>query len=154
VLRRHFKFLPLNIISQTMAQRDNLLLPTYLDLEEKLRLWDTYMEKPWPGLGQHVVIQSDEFLTALSGDTSFIKPTAQDARGVFDGAVFTELLSAIRIRNSRIRAVEEEKSKKAEQERLDKEALANGVVGECGCCFLHYPLSRMVHCDGENEHVS
>lgn len=43
-----------------------------------------------------------------------------------------------------------------EAQRLEEEntryAEANGLTGECGCCFADYPLNRLVHCNGENPH--
>lgn len=153
VLSKHFIYLPHDIISQTMHQFDNLLLPTYLDLEEKLRKWDTYDQKPWPNLTEETPNASTQHLSDLVKDTNSIRPTACDAAGVLKSSVYRELLSAIRIRNSRIKKSESEKAEKAEEERLDQEALANGFIGECGCCFVEFPLHRMVQCNGLQEHV-
>lgn len=66
--------------------------------------------------------------------------------------VLTELQAARRLRlkqDSRHRA-------ELEAQRLEEEntryAEANGLTGECGCCFADYPLNRLVHCNGENPH--
>lgn len=153
VLRKHFIYLSDDNISQAMNQHNNLLLPTYLDLEEKLRNWDTYEPKPWPGLTAAIASRSTNFLAELVKDTKTIRPTATDHEGAVKSPVFRELLSAIRIRNSRIQAIESEKVKKAEQEKRDEEAMASGFFAECGCCFADFSLHSMVHCDGHQEHA-
>ena len=63
-------------------------------------------------------------------------------------------MAAIRIRSARIKKIAQDKAKAEEDEQRAREAVQNGFVGECGCCFTDCPLNRMVHCNGLIEHVS
>lgn len=150
VLCRHFIFLQKDIITQTMHHFDNLLLPTYLDLEEKLRNWSAYSPKPWPDLADNIPEDSTKYITSLVWDTNSIRPTVLNCKGDVDPALYQELLAAIRIRNSRIKKVELEKIK---EKQLDQEAMDKGFAGECGCCYVDFPIHRMVQCDGQREHM-
>lgn len=55
-----------------------------------------------------------------------------------------------------IEATEAAEAKRKEQEELENFELAKleGTVTDCGCCFVEYAINRMVHCDGEEVHVS
>lgn len=66
--------------------------------------------------------------------------------------VFKELQAARRFRlreDARHQA-------KLDAERLEEEnarqAEADGLMGECGCCYGDFPLNRLVHCNGKDPH--
>ncbi|KAK4211547.1 hypothetical protein QBC37DRAFT_375899 [Rhypophila decipiens] len=41
----------------------------------------------------------------------------------------------------------------AERERLNEaQAIAEGLMGECQCCFGDHPMNRMVYCTGDSPH--
>lgn len=60
-------------------------------------------------------------------------------------------LAVVAIRDSK--ADEKKREGEAEAQNLDA-ARANGLVADCGCCFDEYAINRMVHCNGEEVHVS
>lgn len=53
-------------------------------------------------------------------------------------------------------ATEAAEAKRKEQEEFENFELAKveGTITDCGCCFVEYAINRMVHCDGEEVHVS
>lgn len=55
-----------------------------------------------------------------------------------------------------IEATEAAEAKRKEQEEFENFELAKaeGTITDCGCCFVEYAINRMVHCDGEEVHVS
>lgn len=65
-----------------------------------------------------------------------------------------ELQASRVIRASRDRRRQMDKKNEEEEKRRDREAEERGEVSECQCCFLEYPIFRMVHCNGEHRHVS
>lgn len=50
-------------------------------------------------------------------------------------------------------AIEARRKEKQELENFET-AKAEGTIADCGCCFVEYAINRMVHCDGEEVHVS
>lgn len=66
--------------------------------------------------------------------------------------VLKELQTARRIRRrEEARHKAELDAKRLEEENI-KQAEADGLMGECGCCYGDYPLNRLVHCNGEVPH--
>lgn len=55
-----------------------------------------------------------------------------------------------------IEAAEAAEARRKEQQELEnlETARAEGTIADCGCCFVESAINRMVHCDGEEVHVS
>lgn len=55
-----------------------------------------------------------------------------------------------------VQAAEAQEARRKEQLELEnfETARAEGTLADCGCCFVEYAINRMVHCDGEEVHVS
>lgn len=63
-----------------------------------------------------------------------------------------ELQTARRIRRKEeARLAAESEAQRLEEENA-RQAEADGLVGECGCCYEQFPLNRLVHCNGELPH--
>ncbi|KUJ06844.1 ring finger protein [Mollisia scopiformis] len=79
------------------------------------------------------------FLTNPNGDTERVE-------------VLTELQTARRVRKKEEDRHEGLLRLQQLEDQNTRQAIAEGAMGECGCCYGDFPLNRLVHCNGETSH--
>lgn len=135
-----------------MRENDNLLLASYLALELVLRNWASYSIKPWPTLTSTEAETSTRLLSEFARSTDSLKASIGDLADS-NPILFTELVAATQVRDERIKVAVQQEERVDAEKRRDAEALAEGFIGECGCCYDDFPIHRMIHCDAQSEHV-
>ena len=152
LILRDFPFVPREHLRHLLRQHNDLLLPTYLALETIIYKWGDIEWKPWPMDFDH------EDIPPLSAG-HLLESGAMIARFQTHAqtkirSLLQELQASRTIRLSRDRKRSMDKEKEEEEKRIHREAEENGEVSECQCCFDEHLTHRMVHCNGEHEHVS
>lgn len=152
LILRDFPFVPVENIRNLLGRHNHLLLPTYLALERIIFTWNDTEQKPWRMRFEQKNIPriSSRHRQELAAIIDRFKQNTHAKLREF----FEELQAARAIRASRDRKRSMEREMEEEEKRIDREAEERGEVSECQCCFIDYPDHRMVHCNGEEEHVS
>jgi TRIAD3 protein (E3 ubiquitin-protein ligase RNF216) len=134
--------MPVAYIRARFVELKYLLFPTYQFLDDAQRNFDprkpAYQKiKTARKINRHYL--PDAVQAALISEVT--TPAMKE--------VFAELVVAQKHRDQRN---EERRAKElhdiAEAEN-EARAIAEGTMGECGCCYGDYPLNRMIHCNSE-----
>jgi len=136
-----FPFVPMKVIQHVLSENNSLLFPTYLALDEIIEQageripfnW-AYKKRPSPMPSKYSEANIDESIR--SADRSL-----ERERGEVE---LMEELKAARIARRHARM---------EQQNFD-EARSRGEIKECECCFGDFAENRLVHCNGDDIHVS
>lgn len=153
MVRRDFPFAPIKYVQTLLSKNDQLLLPTYLELEETIHNWDKLSEKPWTKNFDSTKLRSigqreEAELERATQKTNLPKPYREELE---------EMMAARAVRSFRnqFRARQQDNHPQ-QQQPVDEKEISEpaGEVIECQCCFDEQPLANMVHCDGDEAHVS
>lgn len=151
---RDFPFAPLKYVKSLLAGNDQLLLPTYLELEDIVRGWDKLAEKPWvknfDATRLRAVTQRQEAELERALERSDLPQPYREE---------LEEMQAARLVRSFRDKMRKEKEDKVSQPQQQPQAGGDDCepaaeVVECQCCFDEQPMAGMIHCNGEEAHVS
>lgn len=135
------------IIQHTLAANNQLLLPTYVALYEMIRQpsqsgqqWRLRENPRDPSC--HNQGNIGKFLQMTQSN---LGPADVEMLEEFEAA---RLICLARDRQRRAHSAQEQAEKKNYEE-----AMINGHLAECQCCFADFPINRLVHCNGDPLHV-
>lgn len=145
ILASEFPFVAVNFIESTLSGCGYRLFSAYQVLFEAVRTYKpdqpTYQRitraRKTDGVFRDETIEA--FLANSNGDQDKVD-------------VLTELQTARRIRRKDEARYQAEADAQRLEEENTRQAEADGLIGECGCCYGDYPLNRLVHCNGEVPH--
>lgn len=129
-----------------MTLNGGILYPTYLLLSKATAAGDD--ANPLFRKKKGRVPKSPPFLAGI------LDERIRDCRDEGEREALEEVRAARIVEH--IEATETAEAKRKKQEEFENFELAKleGTITDCGCCFVEYPINRMVHCDGEEVHVS
>lgn len=146
ILQQFFPQLYVDNLKSFMTQNGGILYPTYLLLSKALATGDE--TDPLFRKKKGRVPKNPPFLAGILDER--IRDTWDEGE--------REALEEVRAARivEQIEAAEAADATRKEQQELDnfEMARAEGTIADCGCCFVEYAINRMVHCDGEEVHVS
>jgi TRIAD3 protein (E3 ubiquitin-protein ligase RNF216) len=134
LLKEEFNHLSLEVVQRTMEKNEHILFSAYLDLNET----------PQPNDEEAV---RRERLMPTTNVRIVRFHTVEDALRAERSAArrYCALQASIRL---------QEKAVKDAETNNYEAAKTQGLVQDCGCCFIETPLNRMVSCAGDPGHVS
>lgn len=128
-----------------MDQNGKLLYPTFLALSKAVDEWD--QGKPAFKTKNRVIRH------ALITDEQ-VRQRIQGSEDEGEREALEEFLAARAARAKMTAKLNEDRRKAQEEQENFETAQREGNIADCGCCYVEYPLNRMVHCDGQVLHVS
>lgn len=150
LLRQEFAHAGSPDVASVLAANGKLLLPAYIALHDRFPLWD--------GNGKLVKTGSGGDKTLTRADLAYpprlLDEMIHAANATSEHQALQELRAARWVVRARaVNRGDAERKKRAEQANFAR-AQAEGTVMECQCCFDDFAMNRMVHCNGDEEHVS
>ncbi|KAM3080538.1 hypothetical protein ACMFMG_005482 [Clarireedia jacksonii] len=143
ILSSEFADIPMAFIDATLNSSGHRLFSGYRKLEETQRTLDAqhpaYIKKKI-----HRRMPKEYQPARLDATISLMKTQAPEKAEILTEFKVSRMLR----RAADLRRQIERETKLAEEED-EREAIAEGRMSECGCCFSDYPLNRMVHCNSE-----
>lgn len=150
LLSQEFARVRVEDVKNLLTEKNGCLLPTYLALEDVTRRW---AEGGDPGPLQLKMKKTSTAPEARYLPANIDAAIHQEANPTRK-EVLEELKSARQLRQVLAAERGEEEQKLREEADNLASAQRDGTIAECGCCFGESALNRMVHCNGEGEHVS
>ncbi|KAF4981330.1 hypothetical protein FZEAL_2863 [Fusarium zealandicum] len=142
-----FPRVPMKTIQKLLSDNGHLLLPTFLALNETiLTAQQEDADPPWKWKKS-----SSPLITKYSPehlDVSIENCIDPDERGIME-----ELRAAREVQDFKMQQIQDRQEAKDSELRNMEEAMASGEVAECQCCFVEFPLNRLIHCDGDSMHL-
>ncbi|KAM5375248.1 hypothetical protein ACJZ2D_006077 [Fusarium nematophilum] len=134
-------------IQQFLAQHGQLLLPTFLAIDDALvQACNGGPEVPWKDKKWPSPLPKRYSPHHIARSIAFPQDDAELE-------LMEELQAARLVMASMSRARQAETDAKRAELWNFEAAKARGEVAECECCFAEAPLNRLVHCDGEHVHL-
>lgn len=145
-----FPYVPLRIVQQFLSENNRLLFPTYLAINEAIQQHNEPL--PWT-YKKTPTVQSPQYGEASIDET--IRSANASSEREQDEVALMEELKAARLarRHSNLMREKELEALEVEKRNFD-EAKSRGEIKECECCFVDTAENRLVHCNGEDTHVS
>lgn len=144
ILQDEFLRTPLSHIDRVLNTNRNLLFPAYRLLEEHERTQDDSIANPYKRLKKPRRISQQYKPNELLNDI------ASSGDPIRKGAL-EELTAARKLKAMAASNRAHELQKQFDEEENIRRAEREGTMQECGCCFVEYPLNRMVHCNSEAD---
>lgn len=146
-MQSEFARTPATFIDETLATNQYRIFTAYAVLEEAERTFDH---------------QPQAYLRLKSTRKSFMDFKEQTLDDYIDfhkfnleepwkHALAVEFKAARKVRFKADAKRHAEREAELAEEQNTARAEADGTMQECGCCFVHYPLNRMVHCNKEED---
>nr|XP_036580337.1 ring finger domain-containing protein [Colletotrichum truncatum]KAF6788249.1 ring finger domain-containing protein [Colletotrichum truncatum] len=140
VLAQDFPRATMKSIVKLLEQNDNLLMRTYLALDEINRNWQEGNLRPGFEMKKTRTVPNPE-LTPAQLDQTINNSTFEDKKRALE-----ELRAARKICEAEAAKRNSAKDKQCEEKENLERAKENGTATECGCCFGDFAMNRMVHC--------
>lgn len=146
ILQQFFPQMYTDNLKSFMMLNGGILYPTYLLLSKAMAAGDE--ADPLFRKKKGRVPKGPPFLVGI------LDERIRDCRDQGEREALQELRAARVV--EQFQAAEAAKTRRKEQQELEnlEIARAEGTVADCGCCFVECAINRMVHCDGEELHVS
>lgn len=151
LLMQEFPLLRAKTVHQIMIECGHELVPILLALEEASASRD-----------RSALMKHQRTKTHPTWEAHRIKETIETTNDkvvrsmLEDFLAATEVLRLLRLRESaagvRQSKLDDEMHRQQEENENMAQAMADGDVTDCGCCFEKHALNRMVHCDGDVLH--
>lgn len=145
LLYMDFPQVPLHSIQAALHGAQNFLLPAYVALYESTN--ERGERDPW-GSSVRAPCARGRYAPETLGKT------IENCLDSDERDTLLELQAARRTVASR----ERERRAEMEKDRAEKanfeEALADGFIKECECCFVEFALNRLTQCSADTAHVS
>lgn len=132
----------MTFIDSCMRLNGNRLYSVYRILEEANR---TYDENP------NVFKRNKNCRVPFKNFKDNIQLYINAAHSASELEIYEELRASWRLKEKGDAKRQEEARLQELEEENERKAEAEGTMNECGCCFIDYPLNRMIHCDSADE---